>query len=201
METQLVTVPELTFEPSYGSKYGNEKEKKKKQKTTPPTNPRKQKEEKTFCFLCGREEDHCSRQSQGEFAVPGHFVIVVVVLGSCSLSYSIAVWDLTWQQKSVSLKQLQLVSIVSTHPHAKSPKVSSVTDSFLKNMNSLTLSGTMTKKCSFHNDLVNETLFFPWLCYCFFLTSLKTQKCLNAVLSEMEWKSNLSHSFVYKCHT
>lgn len=175
--------------------------KKKKNKTTPPTNPRKQKEEKTFCFLCGREEDHCSRQSQGDlFAVPGHFVIVVVLLGSCSLSYSIAVWDLTWQQKRVSLKQIQLVSIVYTHPHAKSPKVSSVTDSFLKNMNSLTLSGTTTKKCSFRNDLVNETLFFPWLCYCFFLTSLKTQKYLNAVLSEMEWKSNLSHSFVYMCH-
>lgn len=83
METQLVTVPELTFEPSYGSKYGNER------------GGKKEKEEKTFCFLYGREKAHCSRQSQGELAVPGHFVIVVALLGSCSLSYSIAVWDLT----------------------------------------------------------------------------------------------------------
>lgn len=64
METQLVTVPELTFEPSYGSKYGNKKKKNKK-------------EEKIICFLYEREKVHCSRQSQWELTVPGHSVIGV----------------------------------------------------------------------------------------------------------------------------
>jgi len=43
METQLVTTPELTFEPSYGSKYGKESEKKKKQR----------KKKRPFVFFMG----------------------------------------------------------------------------------------------------------------------------------------------------
>lgn len=53
METQLVTVPELTFEPSYGSKYGNKKEKKNNKKQPHQPTPENRKKKRPFVFFVG----------------------------------------------------------------------------------------------------------------------------------------------------
>lgn len=104
----------------------------------------------------------------------------------------------TWQQQRIFLKWIQLVSIASTHSHAKSPKVSSVTDNFLKIwtpwqsqepwQNLTALAKIYSMELSFFNDHF-FFLFFPvW-------------KHRNIpMLSYLEWKSSLSRSFGYRCH-
>lgn len=167
MEIQLVTMPELHFETGYGSKHGKWRRmgREKKNKRS---------------FVHRREKAHCSIQFLGEFAVPGHFSITTLsqhcwIPALCHIPLQSG----TWQQQRIFLKWIQLVSIASTHSHATSPKVSSVTDNFLKNMKSLTLSGTMTKPHCFSNDLVNGTLLYSWPFFLFHSSQSKNIPMLS----------------------